>query len=57
MNITAEKLREGTMSLKHVSTARLVIEACAAEGELKNLMAMEIEQRHDPVTGLGMGGK
>ena len=44
--LTAERIKDGTMSLKHIPTPRLLIEYRAATGELKDLMAMEIEERH-----------
>ena len=57
MNLTPEKLRDGVMTLKTISTRNLLLYADGASQELKDLIAMELEQRHDPVTGLGMGGK
>ncbi len=43
MNLTADKLREGIMSLAHIPTTRLLIEARAATGELKDMMAMALQ--------------
>ncbi len=57
MNLTPEKLRDGVMTLKTISTRNLLLYGDNADQELKDLIAMELEQRHDPVTGLGMGGK
>lgn len=52
--ITAERIKDGTMTLKTIPTARLLIEYRASSGELKNMMAMEIEERHGG-NGFGYG--
>lgn len=53
MNLTADKVREGIMTLKTISTRNLLLYVDHADQELKDLIGMELESRHDPVTGLG----
>ena len=52
--LTAEKVRDGVMTLKTITTRNLVL-YCQGNinRDLRDLIAMELEARHCPQTGLG----
>jgi hypothetical protein len=47
LELTAQKIKDGVMSLKHMQTERLLlISRGIVDEELKNLVAMELEMRY-----------
>ena len=53
MQLTAEKVRDGVMSLRAITTRNLLLYGqCNINPELRDLIAMELEARHNPVRGL-----